>query len=320
LDYGIKFTYYPFKFNAALSKDNSFGDLVREVWNAQKEFTGAGEQSRLIGKLSILKDRVRKWTTIKKKREQQTFNQIENEIVTLIKESLDFPTATEPLNRLKVLENERNTMLMAEEDLWRQKSRAIWIRLGDKNTNFFHGFASFRRNKQHLWEVQDDYDHVHTRQEAIKAEDMRHFISFYKDSHNSIVDQIESIHLYPRLTTEEEVHILENPITKDEILVVLRGFTKDKSPSPDRWIVDFFFHFFDLVFDDILEVVEEPRLSSIVNRYLNSNFIDLIPKVNGPTSFGDFRSITLCNLIYKIITKILSNRIRHIMSRTLPEE
>jgi hypothetical protein len=34
--------------------------------------------------------------------------------------------------------------------------------LGDKNTNFFHGFASFRRNKKHLWEVKDDYDHVHT--------------------------------------------------------------------------------------------------------------------------------------------------------------
>jgi hypothetical protein len=135
---------------------NIFGDLVREVWNAQQDFTGAGAQSRLIGKLSILKARVRKWTAVKKKREQQTFNQIENEIVTLIKESLDFPTTTEPLNRLKVLENERNRMLMAEEDLWRQKSRAIWIRLGDKNTIFFHRFVSFRRNKKHLWEVKDD--------------------------------------------------------------------------------------------------------------------------------------------------------------------
>jgi len=134
------------------------------------------------------------------------------------------------------------------------------------------------------------------------------------------VDQIESVRLYPRLTTEEEVHILENPVTKDEILVVLRGFTKDKSPSPDRWIVDFFLHFFDLVVDDLLEVVEESRLFGMVNRSLNSTFIDLIPKVNGRTSFGDFRSITLCNLIYKIITKILAKQIRPIMSCTLSEE
>jgi hypothetical protein len=161
---------------------------------------------------------------------------------------------------------------------------------------------------------------VHTGQEAIKAEAMRHFISFYKDSHNSIVDQIESVRLYPRLTTEEEVQMLEKPVTKDEILVVLRGFTKDKSPSPDGWIVEFFLHFFDLVVDDLLEAVEESCLSGMVNRSLNSTFIALIPKVNGPTSFGDFRSITLCNLVYKIITKILAKRIRPIMSRTLSEE
>jgi ABC-type uncharacterized transport system ATPase component len=51
---------------------------------------------------------------------------------------------------------------------------------------------------------------VHIGQEAIKAEALRHFSTFYKESHLSIVDQIESVRLYPRLTTDEEVQLLEN--------------------------------------------------------------------------------------------------------------
>jgi hypothetical protein len=114
--------------------------------------------------------------------------------------------------------------------------------------------------------------------------------------------------------------MLEKPCSKDEIFEVLRGFTKDKSPGPDGWTVEFFLHFYDLIVDDLLEVVEDTHISGMVNRSLNSTFIALIPKVNGPASFGDFRSIALCNLCYKIITKILAKRIKPILSRTLSEE
>jgi hypothetical protein len=103
-----------------------------------------GPQSKLVGKLSKLKARVKKWIVVKKKGEQHAFIQIEEEITTLIKESLEQKSATEPLNRLKYLETERNRMLVAEEELWCQKSRATWIHSGDKNTKYFHRFASFR--------------------------------------------------------------------------------------------------------------------------------------------------------------------------------
>jgi hypothetical protein len=58
------------------------------------------------------------------------------------------------------------------------------------------------------------------------------------------------------MVMEEDVQNLEKPITKEEFFVVLKGFTKDKSPSLDRWTVEFFIHYFDLVAKDLMEVVE----------------------------------------------------------------
>jgi len=122
---------------------------------------------------------------------------------------------------------------------------------GDKNTKFFHKYASYRHNKKHIWEVKDESDQVFIGQEDIKGEAMRHFSTFFKESQLSIMDQIEAVRLYPRLTTDEEVHALEKTVSKVEILEVLKGFTKEKSHGPDGWTIEFFLHFFDLVADDL---------------------------------------------------------------------
>jgi len=62
---------------------------------------------------------------------------------------------------LYTLESERKKLLLAEEERWRHKSKAIWIKIGDKNTKFFHRFASYRRNKKYTWEVKDDNGSIH---------------------------------------------------------------------------------------------------------------------------------------------------------------
>jgi len=82
----------------------------------------------------------------------------------------------------------------------------------------------------------------------------------------------------------------------------------------------FFLHFFELVGHDLIDVVEETRLRGEVIRPTNSTFLALIPKVNSPDTFSDFRPIALCNLCYKIITKVIARRIRPILSRSLSKE
>jgi len=52
----------------------------------------------------------------------------------------------------------------------------------------------------------------------------------------------------------------------------------------------------------------------------NSTFLALIPKVDNPQSFDDFRPIYLCNNIYKIFSKIIFLRIKPILSRMVSKE
>ena len=49
--------------------------------------------------------------------------------------------------------------------------------------------------------------------------------------------------------------------------------------------------------------------------YLNRTNVVLIPKMAGPESLGNYRPISLCNIVYKIVTKILVARIRPFLDK-----
>ena len=113
---------------------------------------------------------VKNWLAIKKKKELTLYIHLEEEIAQLTKQYLHSDLDHDLRTQLKELEAERNKLLLDEEGRWQLKSRAIWIKCGDRNTNFFHLFASYRRNKKHLWEIKDGMGRVHYGQEALKTE------------------------------------------------------------------------------------------------------------------------------------------------------
>jgi hypothetical protein len=122
------------------------------------------------------------------------------------------------------------------------------------------------------------------------------------------------------MVNDEEASSLYDPVTLEEIKDVLTLFKRDKSPGPDGWTVELFTYYFDLVGEDLVQMIEESRKSGSITGSLNSTFLALIPKENKPTTFGDFRPISLCNLCYKLISKFIANWIKPILSSTLSEE
>ena len=96
----------------------------------------------------------------------------------------------------------------------------------------------------------------------------------------------------------------------EEVKEVLQNFIKDKSLGLSIWTMELFFHFFDFVGQDLLRAIEESRKKEYILKNLNTTYITLIPKRDKLDSFDDFRPISLCNLVYNIITKIISNIIK----------
>ena len=89
-------------------------------------------------------------------------------------------------------------------------------------------------------------------------------------------------------------------VSEEELKCVLRSFQKDRSPGPDGWTIEFFLELYDLLGLDLLQVVNDTRITGRISTCFNSTFIALIPKVDNPLSLNDFRPISLCNCIYQV--------------------
>jgi hypothetical protein len=312
---------FPYKFNHHWLEDSDFNCLVHSVWKNPLFLQEINPQQRMVWKLKVLKIHTKAWLKEKKEKDHHNLIELESAISKLIMKSSRGALPLEDSELLKDLELTRNSILCEEENSWRLRSRATWLKGGDANTKFFHKVASFNRNKKFIWSISNDFGDTHTGQKAIKEAVVSHFCHFFKASDStSISDSTFLANLYPTMVSEMEAAELYRPVTLLELKFILTLFKKERSPGPDGWTSEFFIHFFDLVGDDLLQMVEHSRINGKVIGSINSTFLALIPKENNSASFNDYRPISLCNLIYKISSKILSNRIKPFLERCLSAE
>lgn len=91
-----------------------------------------------------------------------------------------------------------------------------------------------------------------------------------------------------------------------------------KAPGPDGFQPIFYQKCWERVSGDLVSIVKKAFTTASLEESLNHTFIVLIPKVNAPQSFGQFRPISLCNVAYKVKTKVIANRLRKIMHNYTP--
>jgi hypothetical protein len=83
----------------------------------------------------------------------------------------------------------------------------------------------------------------------------------------------------------------------------------DKSPRPDGFNPAFYQSFWNLCGDDVFAAVKEWLDRGYFPSTLNETNICLIPKCDSPNSMRDFQPISLCNVLYKMVPKLLANRL-----------
>ena len=88
----------------------------------------------------------------------------------------------------------------------------------------------------------------------------------------------------------------------------------DKAPGPNGFSTEFWIFSWDIVKKDIMELFKDFHLRGKFVKSLNSTFLALIPKKEGVENLKDFKPISLVGSLYKLLAKVLANKLKKVMS------
>ena len=139
------------------------------------------------------------------------------------------------------------------------------------------------------------------------------FTTFQLDSFDTILDGIELA------VTAEMCAALDRDFQVEEVDQALKQMAPLTAPGRDGMSPIFYKTYWHIVSKDVTTMVLNALNSGVVHESLNPTFISLIPKIKNPKKVSDFRPISLCNVVYKLISKVLVNRLKKILSNLVFE-
>lgn len=149
------------------------------------------------------------------------------------------------------------------------------------------------------------------KQEDIEKELTNHFKTIHQEPPTNRQPAINEIFQHiPRIITEEHNQLLLRPVTLTEVEEASNHLKVGKAPRPDGFTSKFYHHLWDLIKVAVWNVIEESRAMHWLLPSLNATFIALIPKEAQPSTPEKFRLIAVCNVIYKIISKVTANHLK----------
>ncbi|XP_073035927.1 uncharacterized protein [Primulina eburnea] len=145
-------------------------------------------------------------------------------------------------------------------------------------------------------------------------------VDFYKNLYRTSEGEgsgIEDLEWCPLASTEAER--LEENFSEEEIRAAVFECDGSKAPGPDGFTMAFYQKNWDTVKPDLLKVFAEFFDGGIINGITNETYICLIPKKKEAMRIKDFRPISLVTSLYKIMAKVLTNRLKKVMHNTIAQ-
>lgn len=294
---------FRFRFENTWLKDDSFHEEVSEFWAKIPTM-------HLLPKLLNVTAFMEKWG-------KKFFNKFrekvkaQKEVVAGLADRTDEQSVALYLKEKEKL----NDILLHEEVYWKQRAKLMWLEEGDSNTKFFHASATARRKTNHVDRLQTDA--------GVLVDDYQGMCRVVKDYYTSIFSEsleVETSQLPSANTvsTEQNRSLVEG-VTFDEFSYAIKQMHQDKAAGPDGLNPAFFQHFWGKMGKEVFECCKTWLDECSFPADLNNTNLVLIPKKTDAQCMKDFRPITLCNVLYKILAKVLANRFKDILPGLISE-
>ncbi|KAL1191046.1 putative ribonuclease H protein [Cardamine amara subsp. amara] len=204
-----------------------------------------------------------------------------------------------------------------EEIYWQQKSRNLWLKVGDKNTKIFHASTKQRRVRNKISGLFGSDNIWEESEKGMEDIASGYFRELFSKSNTSGIE--ETVQVLQPLITESMNRVLTKVITEKEVKNALFAMHPEKAPGPDGMTALFYQRFWYSIKDDLVQMVKDFFNSENFDQRLNETNIWLIPKKEKPQRMADFRPISLCNVSYKIISKNFCLRLKKFLPRLISD-
>lgn len=304
-----------FKFQNFLLQNPNFVPLVESHWFSFN-FVGSA-MFRLSKKLKALKNVTREFSKDNYSNLEKRVKEARAVVIDLQRQLLTSPsTSLAELERLA--NNKWHTLLQAEESFLCQRSVVTWLREGDLNTAYFHRMAASRQAINHIHFLFDPAGNRLDSNSQIQDLCVDYFVDLLGGPEElPQFDPADISDLLDFRCTHLQSEALAKSFSPEEIKDAVFGLPRNKTAGPDGYSAEFFRSCWHIIGPEVIEVVSEFFASRQILKQWNATTIILIPKVPNASSTSDFRPISLCNTVYKVVSKLLAGRLKNLLPNVI---
>uniref|UniRef100_A0A1D1YFE7 Retrovirus-related Pol polyprotein LINE-1 n=1 Tax=Anthurium amnicola TaxID=1678845 RepID=A0A1D1YFE7_9ARAE len=301
----------PFKFHCMWTSHPDFLNIIKEAWKSDS--TGS-PMFTFCQKLKSVKNALRSWNKYGFGDVLANISCAKKKLVQMQGQLQDDPLNPDLISNEKSVREEFSRAILAENSLARQKAKQFWLTQGDTNSKFFHAAIKARRMFNSIRKCRNA--------QGVILEDITQVKSYTLSFFQQLLNQDRIIDSNPHLEiskilVEEDRNLLNRRYSDDDIKAVVMKSPKMKSPGPDGFPAEFFQFCWDIVGKDFCSAIHNFLITGKLLKQVGTTFITLIPKDSCADSLDNFRPISLCNFVYKVISKLLANRLKKVLDKII---
>ena len=300
----------PFGFEAMWIKDDRCEGAIHEAWD---KFSTADLIGNVLLKVSNYQTHLSEWN-------KKVFGNVQR---TLEKKRRELEQAEHVAawgggcGRLKELNAEIRRLTDMEDCMWNQRAKVDWLHDGDKNTKYFHCRSTERNKRNYISGLENELGFWVEEESQIGGMLVQYFSNLFTSSNPINLDLVLEGVL--PVVNDEMNEGLNRPFEPNEVQGTLKQMEVGTAPGSDGLPPLFYKQYWSKVEQEVTSVVLAILNSGIVPSQLNHTFLTLIPKIHSPRKVTYFRPITLSNVLYKIVAKVLANRLKILLPKLISE-